>query len=310
MRMDLAKKGVWVGLALLAISAPGWAQNNKPAAHVNGEAIPLAEIDAVLNQRTPELFPTPRAQQKQLRHDVLDALISERLLRQFLSQRGPKVDDKEVDKQMQLLAEVQKAAGKTLDDYCRETRQTKEQVRLSALNMLQFSAYIQQQATESELKKYFQENLEFFQKITVRLHHVVLRVPAEAPKTERQAARLKLTELRQQIAAGKITFADAAREHSQCPSAPKGGEIGYITRKWMVEEAVARTAFSLKKDALSDIVESEFGLHLLLVTDRTPPKPAEYAACVDDVRDCFIEEMRQKLLEDLRAKARIEIHLD
>lgn len=306
----LARHGKLAGLAILVWAGIVGAQGSKPAATVNGEVIPMSEIDAVISQRSPDLFPLPRAQQRQLRHDVLDALISERLMRQFLSRNGPKIDSKEIDRQMQLLADVQKAAGKTLEDYCRETKQTKEQIRLSVQNMLQFSAYMQQKATDAELKKYFQENIEFFQKVTVRVSHIVIRVPAEAPIAERQAARAKLSDLRQQIVSGKVAFADAAREHSQCPSALKGGDLGYITRKWMVDESVAKAAFALKKDVVSDIVESEFGLHLLLVTDRTAPKPIEFVACVDDVRDCFLEETRQKLLADLRAKAKIDIHIE
>jgi peptidyl-prolyl cis-trans isomerase C len=211
---------------------------------------------------------------------------------------------------MLVLADVQKAAGKTIDDYCRETRQTKEQVRLSMQNLLQYSAYAKQQASDAELKKYFQENIEFFQKVTVRVSHIVIRIPENAPVAEKQAARTKLNDLKQQIVAGKVTFADAARDHSQCPSAPKGGDIGFITRKWMVDDAVARTAFGMKKDAISEIVTSEFGFHLLQVTDRTPAKPIEFVAAIEDVRDCFIEEMRQKLLNDLRAKAKIDIHID
>ena len=66
--------------------------------------------------------------------------------------------------------------------------------------------------------------------------------------------------LQQQIVAGKVNFADAAREHSQCPSAAKGGDIGLVTRKWMVDEAVAKVAFAMKKDEVSDVVESEFGV--------------------------------------------------
>jgi parvulin-like peptidyl-prolyl isomerase len=300
----------WVTAAILVVlvaTGMGRAQSGKTAAVVNGEAIPMTEIDAVIAMRPKELFPVPQAQQRQLRLEILDGLIGERLMKQFLAKNGPSVDTTEVDKQLSSLAEAQKAAGKTLADFCRETHQTEAQVRGSIQSMLQFSGFAKKQASDEELKKYFAANLDYFQKVTVRCSHIVIRVPINATNAERQEARKKLAEVQQKLLAKKIGFADAARENSQCPSAPKGGDIGFITRKWMVDEPVAKTAFALKKGEMSGIVESEFGLHLILVTDRTEPKPIEFTACIEDVRDCYVEELRQHLLADLRKSARIEI---
>jgi peptidyl-prolyl cis-trans isomerase C len=295
--------------AALILAAPAAAQPTKPAAVVNGEPIPTAEVDAVMAMRPRELFPVPASQQRQVRLEILDGLVGERLMKQFLLKSGTTVDSAEVDRQLAALADAQKAAGKTLANYCRETQQSESQLRASVYNMLQFMAYSKKVATDEELKKYFQANIEYFQKVTVRCSHIVIRVSADATDAEKQDARKKLTGLREKLVAGGITFADAAKQHSQCPSAPKGGDIGFITRKWMVDEPVAKAAFALKKGEISGIVESEFGLHLILATDRTDAKPIEFAACADDVRDCYVEEMRQKLLADLRRTAKVDILL-
>jgi hypothetical protein len=297
----------WAVLAVLAGTST--AQNAKPAAIVNGEPIPMVEIEAVTATRPRPLFPIPAAQERQARLEILEGLIAERLMKQFLLKSGVTVDSDAVDKQMSALVEAQKEIGKTFAEFCRETNQTEAEVRASVYSMLQFSAYSRTVASDEELKKYFQANLEYFQKVTVRCSHIVIRVAADAPEIEKQEARKKLTALREKLVAGQIAFADAAKEHSQCPSAPKGGDIGYITRKWMVDEPVAKAAFALKKGEMSGIVESEFGLHIIQATDRTDPKPIEFAACADEVRDCFVEEMRQKLLVDLRRKAKVEILL-
>jgi len=305
----LAKLWKLAGLALVALATPMLAQSSKPAAVVNGEPIPMSEIDAVLSMRSPELFPVSQDQQRQMRLQLLDGLIAERLMRQFLTRNGPPIDSAEIDKQMAALAEAQRAAGKTLAEFCKESHQTEAQVRAGVHNMLQFAAYAKQQTTEEQLRKYFQANLDYFQKVTVRVSHIIFRIPLEATEQEKQEARKKLTDLRQRIIAKEISFTDAAKQYSQCPSAPKGGDIGFIARKWMVDESIARAAFAGRKGELSDVIESEMGLHLLLVTERTDPKPAEFAACADDVRDCCIEEMRERLLTDLRKAARIEIHV-
>ncbi|MFL5339865.1 MAG: peptidylprolyl isomerase [Gemmataceae bacterium] len=303
-------RGNWAttaAVAILVAAGAAQAQDGKPAAIVNGEPIPTSEIEAVLAMRPRELFPIPQAQHRQVRLEILDALIAERLMRQFLAKSGAPVDSAEVEKQMAALAESQKMSGKTLADFCRETRQTETQVRAGVQNMLQFSAYAKKLASDAELKTYFAANPDYFQKVTVRVSHIVIRLPVGASGAERQEARKRLTEIRQKLLAKQIAFADAAREFSQCPSAPKGGDIGFIARKWMVDEPVAKAAFALKTGELSDIVESDFGLHLILATDRTEPKPIEFAACVEDVRDCYIEEMRQQLLTKLRDAAKIEV---
>jgi len=298
--------GSWAALAILAITVPAPARD-KPAAIVNGETISAAEVDAVMSLRPQELFPITEAQQKLIRQEVLEMLISEKLMKQYLAKNAPPIDPSEVDKQMGALVESLKAQGRTLIDFCKESRQTEPQLRAGVQNMLQYTAFARKSASDEALKKYFVDNLDYFQRTTVRISHIVIRIPLGAPASERDQARKRLAEVREQIIGGKISFADAVRDYSQCPSAKMGGDIGVVTRKWMVDEAVAKAAFALKKDELSDVVESEFGVHLIKVTERTEGKKVEFAAVVDDVRDSYIEEMRQKLIVDLRRVARVEI---
>ena len=52
-------------------------------------------------------------------------------------------------------------------------------------------------------------------------------------------------------------------KNSQCPSAPRGGDLDFIARKWMVEEPFAKAAFALKVGEVSEIVSTDFGLHLI-----------------------------------------------
>jgi parvulin-like peptidyl-prolyl isomerase len=295
-------------MACLALALPAHGQN-KPAAMVNGEPIPVADVQAALALRPAELFPVSEAQRRLQLQEIIELLISEKLMKQFLAKNAPPVDEAEVNKQWTALAESLKAQEKTLADFCKETRQTQAQIRSGIANMLQYASYARRSTTDVELKRYFETNRDYFQKTTVRLSHIVIRIPVGSPNEEREEARKRLTELRRQIQAGKITFADAARQFSQCPSAQKGGEIGLVTRKWMVDDNVARAAFALKKDEVSDVIASEFGLHLLLVTERNEGAKVELPAVIDDVRDTYIEEMRQSLLTELRKSAKIEIYV-
>ena len=75
-------------------------------------------------------------------------------------------------------------------------------------------------------------------------------------------------------------------KNSQCPSAPRGGDLDFIARKWMVEEPFAKAAFAMKVGDLSDIVTTDYGLHLILVTDRKAGTPTTFEQVADEVREC------------------------
>jgi peptidyl-prolyl cis-trans isomerase C len=283
---------------------------SKPAATVNGEIISLAEVDAAaFGNGPPPPQPLTEAQRRQLRLEVLGELIDDLLMSQFLRKNGPKVNPADVDKELQKLeARVKEnKPGATLQDFYRETGMTEAQVRANIMKMLQWRDYVTARMSEADLQRYYTENKVFFDKVTVQASHIVLRLPANAPEAERQAARQKLQELRQEILAGKIDFAEAAKKYSQCSSAPRGGDIGYFSRKWMLEEPFAKAAFDLKVGEVSDVVQTEYGLHLIKVTDRKAGQPSEYEKMKDIVKDSYAEELRQSLLAQERKASRIEI---
>ncbi len=308
--------GVSIGVAAIVIlESLGFAQTSKPQADVrvalvNGEAIALSEVDAVLKQRPIPLTAPTAGQLRQMRLEVVTALIDDLLVRQFMRDQGPKVDPAEINRQVAALEASLKGKGKTFADYLKENNQTEAQLKASMLLLLQLDRYVKQHTTDADLKKYWEANKDYFDKTTVRTSHIVIRLSANSTPGEREKAKQKLQALRADIIAGKIEFAAAAKEHSQCPSAPKGGDIGFIFRKFQnVEEAYAKAAFALKVGDISEVVETDFGLHLIKVTDRKVGMPSKFEQCIEDVRDSYAEELRIALLNQLRKKAKVEITL-
>jgi parvulin-like peptidyl-prolyl isomerase len=287
----------------------GIAASPTVVAVVNGEPIPRAELDAVLAQRPPVVSPLSAAQQRELQQEALSTLIDERLIRQFLTKTVPPVSKEEVDRQVAALQRGLATQGKPLDDFLKESNQTIAQLRNSIALTQQWNAYAATKITEASLRAYHAANHDFFDKTMVRVSHMVLRVAPNAPLVEREAARQKLAAIRLDILAKKITFSDAATKYSQCPSAPRGGDLDFIARKWMVEEPFAKVAFAMKVGELSDIVATDFGLHLILVTDRKAGTPTTFEQVADEVRECALEDLRQTTLFDLRRTAKVDIRL-
>jgi peptidyl-prolyl cis-trans isomerase C len=304
----------FASLATLAILVNGARTQSprpapKPAAVVDGSTITMAEVESVLKQAGPTATALTEAQRKQLRVEAVGMLIDDLLMEKFLRKNGPRIDPAEVNKKVVELEVSLKQQGKTLADFSKESGQNEAQLRTNIVNMLQWAGYVREHLTEADVKRYYEENRDFFDRVSVRASHVVLRSSSSASPGERAQIRARLQALRQEIVSGKIDFAEAAKKYSQCTSAPSGGDIGYFPRKLAVEEAFAKAAFALKVGEVSEVVETDYGLHLIKVTDRKPGQPSDYHKIKDEVRELCVEEMRLAVLAQQRKAAHIEINL-
>ena len=130
---------------------------------------------------------------------------------------------------------------------------------------------------EQDLKSYYEQNLQrLSSKEERRASHILITAAKDAPEAEKKAARAKAEELLKAVKAKPASFAEVARKNSQDPgSAVKGGDLDFFGRGAMVK-AFEDAAFSLKKADISDIVESEFGYHIIQLTDIKSPKAQSF----------------------------------
>lgn len=298
-----------VGAVAAASAARAQLPAGAPAAVVNGEPITLAEVEAVLKQRPPTATAPTEAQRREMQQEALSMLIDDTLMYQFLRKNTPPVPPAEVAKKIGELTTALKAQNHTLQDYLRETNQSEADLHKGVALMLAKAAYVKAHVSDADVQKYYLENKDFFDQVMVRASHIVLRISPGAADAERMAARIKLERLREDIVSGKIDFAEAAKKYSQCPSAPEGGDIGKFPRKWAVDENFARAAFALQKGQVSGVVQTDYGLHLIKVTDRTAGQPSEFEKVKEEVREMAAEEMLQGVLAEQRKAAKIVVNL-
>ena len=97
------------------------------------------------------------------------------------------------------------------------------------------------------------KSLNFNKRTYVKASHILVSSEAEAEK------------LKKEIENGEITFEDAAKKYSTCPSGKNGGDLGYFGRNMMVKE-FEDAAFTLPLGKVSDPVQTQFGYHLIKVT--------------------------------------------
>jgi peptidyl-prolyl cis-trans isomerase D len=140
-----------------------------------------------------------------------------------------------------------------------------------------------------DLKTYYDQNIERLSGAEERrASHILINAAKTAPAVDREVAKAKATELLAQVRKAPATFAEIARKNSQdTGSAAQGGDLDFFSRGAMVKP-FEDAAFSLKKDEISDLVESDFGYHIIRLTDIKSPKQRSF------------EEMRPSLEVELK----------
>ena len=148
---------------------------------------------------------------------------------------------------------------------------------------------------EADLKAYYDQNAQRLSGTEERrASHILLAAPKSAPEADRQKAKAAAAELLAQIKKTPDSFAELARKNSQDPgSAPAGGDLDFFPRVAMVKP-FADAAFSMKKGDVSDIVETEFGYHLIKLTDIKAPKQRSFEEMKPELEADFKKQQAQK----------------
>ncbi len=143
---------------------------------------------------------------------------------------------------------------------------------------------------EADLKTYYEQNVAGnAAKEERRASHILIPAPQGAPAAERAAAKARIEELLAAVRQNPASFADLARKHSKDSSAAKGGDLEFLGRGATVkpfEDAL----FALKKGEVSGVVETEFGYHIIRLTDLRAPRQRTF------------EEMRPEIEAQVRTQ--------
>jgi parvulin-like peptidyl-prolyl isomerase len=291
-------------LAGTAVAQPG----AKAAAVVNGEPISEREVQAVVdNVMGKPTTPWTSEQKKEAWNTAVNMLIEDMLMRQYLRKNSAPTPPAEIDKEMQELVADLGKQKQTLADFLKETGQDEKQLRTDMAARLQWRTFITARTgDQNALKQYYDANKIFFDKVMVRASHILLKVDANASQADRQMAYNRLAAIRQEIITGKIQFGDAAAKYSDCPSKKNGGDIGLFAYKFSVLEPFARAAFAMKVGDISEVVATDFGYHVIKVTDRSNGQPSNFEAIKNEVKEIYAQEVYQSIIAEQRRTAKVE----
>lgn len=282
------------------------------AAKVNGEVITVDELNKQVEQlkaQYPDMFEGSDGEGRLIdfKQRILDNLIDQMLLTQDAEARDIKIGDEQIKTQVDQLragfeSEEQFASALKSAGMTEESLNTQVREQLLTQKIME-SLETAEAASEAEIKKYYEANeAQFFQQAAKRASHILF-------KPEDKATAQKVLD---QIEAGG-DFAALAKEYSQDPgSAANGGDLGWPSTAYVTEfeEALSK----LKKGETSALVQSPYGWHIIRVTDERKGSQQTLDQVKDQIASILSQQTRadayQKHLEELRAKAKIEILIE
>jgi peptidyl-prolyl cis-trans isomerase C len=285
-------------------------------ARVNGSA-----IDAVELRRAKKVMlrgqAVPADQQAAVDKQALEQLVSAELL----YQAAAKLEIKDLDKKIDAKLEQGKSRFKDDKDFkkaIKDLEMDEKDLREYTRRDLLISSFVESAfisktvVSEADVRSFYDKNQDKFkQSESVKASHILIGVDAKATIDEKTKAREKAEKLKKELAGG-ADFAALAKGNSTCPSSQQGGDLGFFGKGQMVP-AFEKAAFALKPGEVSDVVETQFGYHIIKLTEKKAAATTDFkdvkAKIEEFLKGQKVNESIQKYLEETKKTAKIELLL-
>ncbi len=297
-------------------------QVSEAVARVNGELVSQDEFDSVVESniaryeaQSGESF--DQQQLPQLQRQVLDGLVTRTVLEQEADRLNITVGDERFAETLdqfkqQFPDETGYQTALEQQGFTEEEFETELRRQMVIEELIRSQVYDQVEVSEEDMREFYDDNPQYFQQEDqVAARHIIFTTEG-VEESEREALQEELEGIRQEIVDG-ADFAEMAEEHSQGPSAPNGGDLGTFGRGQMVPE-FENAAFELEVGEISPVIETQFGYHILQVTERVPAQTQSYEEAQERIQQFLTEEERnsgaQAYVTELREDAEVEELID
>lgn len=291
------------------------------AAVVNGQPIMEMAVFRGLMRVNPQL-------RVQARPDVVNYLVDNVVVDQYLTQLKIEVPAKEIDEHLERIKAEAKKGGQDYAGMLKKLHLSEDELRRELGSALKWDKFVLQQGTDKVLRGLFDQNVDMFNGARMQARHILIKVvqdnKAEAEAhvvalkkqieaevaqqlTKLPAGSDKITVEKERAKVLERTFSAFAAKESSCPSKAQGGDLGTFPRVGAMVEPFARAAFALKPYQMSGPVVTEFGVHLILAVDYRPGKDVKFEDVKPFVQEVYGERLREAILTSYKPKSRIEI---
>ncbi|NVN99322.1 MAG: peptidylprolyl isomerase [Geobacteraceae bacterium] len=313
-----------------SVSAPAAAKEPqaKPAAispedtvaKIDTTTITRKELDRALSvlvaQNRIQQGSTPEAM-KEAQKSALEQLV----FAELIYQQGMKVAPADLEKQVEFKMAQNKSKFGTPAEFeaaLKDSAITENELAAISRKDIVITNYIETKiapsiaVTDEEIKKFYEDNKAgLVEEPQVKASHILIGVDSAAAPVVKAEAKAKAEAILKELKGGK-DFAEAAKANSTCPSKDQGGDLGFFGKGQMVP-AFEQAAFSMKPGELSDVVETQFGYHIIKVTEKKESDPPKLEELKDKITAFLKGQKTQKAVFDhvtkLRKESKVEILL-
>ncbi len=285
---------------------------------VNGKKVTEAQIEAVLNPRMQQMagrIPENMIPQyrQQIRKHVIEQLVIDELISQKEKENGIDVNQSELDQNInEQVAEqnltidefksLLRAYGTNFSDHEQRVR---EKIMFERLLEVEITGKVRK-PTDSQAETYYDENIQQFSKPEmIHTKHILIR-PADSndPNQAKAKAETKAQELLKQLQGG-ADFNDLAKQYSACPSGKNGGDLGMQAKGTFVPP-FEKAAYALKPGRLSDVVQTNFGFHIIKLMERVDAETTSFNAAKDQILEILSAKQKEGLFLEYITKIKAE----
>ncbi len=294
--------------------------SKKVVATVNGKNIYEGQLEKSVTKqlRKDGIFKssgTSDGQVNLLRLKILNDLIDKEILQQA-SLKEPILD---IDKKIELeIALIKKNFGEVdkYKNYLSNKHMTDKEFKTYLSDKIYLNEYlkknrvIEPEIDEKEIRSFYDNGKKNFKiEELIKASQILLLIEPDATQKQRDKIKEKADKLRELIVNGE-DFEKLAKEHSQSAEANvTGGKLGIIKKGYM-PKAFEKVAFSMKKGELSKPIVTEFGYHIIKVTDRQEAGVSPYEEVKDFIRKFLQEKETIKMLNALKQKLKSEAKVE
>jgi parvulin-like peptidyl-prolyl isomerase len=276
--------------------------------------IDSGEVDAIFQNLllsqgfSPSIFDENDPQVVKLKRSILDNLVSRELLYMEASKNPPKDLNKQVDEQLNQIKGNFKSEEE-FQNYLSKMNTSENEVKNNLSKNIILENYIKSisdkiTVSDKEIKEYYNKNKdEFKQEEQVRASHIII-----SSKNGEKVAQEKINKIYSEIKDG-LSFEEAAKKYSEDGSASTGGDLGFFRRGMMVKE-FEDVAFNTKKGEISKPFKTEFGYHILKVTDKKEEKQLSLEEAKETIKSNLIAEKTDEKINQIIEKHRKNANID
>ncbi|MGL5713115.1 MAG: peptidylprolyl isomerase [Paraclostridium sp.] len=300
------KKGIALILAIALGLMATACSSKEPVALVNGTEISLECFEktaATYKESVEKIYGESTWEQEigegikykdELKKVILDQMIQEEVIYQEAKKENLEAKEEDINTKFNELKESisnDEEYAKFLKDNGIDDEFLKYQL-IKDMSIQNYKEKFDKETevSDNDMKKYYEENKDKYIENEVKASHILISTVDDKTNEplsdkDKKEARKKIEEIYTKVKAGE-DFTELARQYSQDEySAVNGGNLGFFGKGKMVVE-FEETAFSLEKGEVSEIIESQFGYHIIKVTDK---KYKEHS--FDEVRDDIKEQL-------------------